>query len=314
MRIGLVVDAGCDLPAEMIEAENVVVLPIAVRIGDHITHDTRNADVTRQFLESEIAKDAAEAETIPYTVEQIRELFLTRLVHEYDYVFCQTIASTRSPIYERAVQASFGILNDYHAIREAGGNKTPFALRVQDTGNLFAGQSLIAWDTLQQRARGENPMRIRTRLERVANATHGFLITPDLKYVRSRGRAKGDRSVGLVSAVLGTALDVKPILHANKGATGPVAKMRGYENAATKLFQTLTLNLRDGLMVNAVTLSYGGELDTMRNLPGYVQLVDACREHGVELVEAIASLTGVINIGKGMLAAAYCKEGPLKMA
>ena len=32
------------------------------------------------------------------------------------------------------------------------------------------------------------------------------------------------------------------------------------------------------------------------------------------LVEAIASLTGVINIGKGMLAAAYCKEGPLKMA
>ena len=34
MRIGLVVDAGCDLPDEMIEAENVVVLPIAVRIGD----------------------------------------------------------------------------------------------------------------------------------------------------------------------------------------------------------------------------------------------------------------------------------------
>ena len=146
MRIGLVVDAGCDLPDEMIEAENVVVLPIAVRIGEHITNDTRNSDVTRQFLESEIAKDAAEAETIPYTVEQIRELFLSRLVHEYDYVFCQTIASTRSPIYERAVQASFGILNDYHAIREVGGNKTPFALRVQDTGNLFSGQALIAWD------------------------------------------------------------------------------------------------------------------------------------------------------------------------
>lgn len=314
MRIGLVVDAGCDLPDEMIEAENVVVLPIAVRIGEHITNDTRNSDVTRQFLESEIAKDAAEAETIPYTVDQIRELFLTRLVHEYDYVFCQTIASTRSPIYERAVQASFGILNDYHAIREAGGNKTPFALRVQDTGNLFSGQALIAWDTLRQRREGENPMRIRTRLERVANATQGFLITPDLYYVRNRGRAKGDRSVGLVSAMLGTALDVKPILHANKGVTGPVAKVRGYENAAEKLFQTLMLNIRGGLLVNAVCLSYGGELDDMRNLPGYSALVATCREHGVELIEAIASLTSVINIGKGMLAAAYCKEGPLQLA
>lgn len=190
MRIGLVVDADCDLPDEMIADENVVVLPIAVRIGDHMTLDTRNSDVTRQFMESDIAKDAAEAETIPYTVDQIRELFLSKLVHEYDYVFCQTIASSRSPIYERAVQASFGILNDYHEIRRAAGNNTPFALRVQDTGNLFAGQALPAWDTLRQRKAGESPMRIRTRLERVVNSTQGLVVTPDLYYMRNRGRKK----------------------------------------------------------------------------------------------------------------------------
>ena len=56
------------------------------------------------------------------------------------------------------------------------------------------------------------------------------------------------------------------------------------------------------------------ELDAMRNLPGYDALIATCREHGVELIEAIASLTSVINIGKGMLAAAYCKEGPLQLA
>ena len=33
MRIGLVVDAGCDLSDEIIAEEDVVVLPIAVRIG-----------------------------------------------------------------------------------------------------------------------------------------------------------------------------------------------------------------------------------------------------------------------------------------
>ena len=313
MRIGLVVDAGCDLSDEVIAEEDVVVLPIAVRIGDHLTLDTRNSDVTAPFLESDIAKDAAEAETIPYTVEQIRELFLTKLVLEYDYVFCQTISSTRSPIYERAVQASFGILNDYHEARRGAGNNTPFALRVQDTGNLFAGQALPALDTLRQRKAGESPMRIRTRLERVANATHGLMVTPDLYYVRNRGRKKGDRSVSLVSAMLGTALDVKPMVLANRGNTAPVAKIRGFEAAAQKLFDTVIVNVRDGLMVDAVCLSYGGELDAMRNRPGYEAMVATCREHGVEVMEAMMGLTGIINIGKGSLTASYAKEGPFKM-
>lgn len=110
MRIGLVVDAGCDLPEAILADESVVVLPIAVRIGDYLTEDSRNDEVTRQFLDSDIAKDAAEAETIPYTVEQIRELFLGRLVHEFDYVFCQTIppaaARSTSARYRRASASS----------------------------------------------------------------------------------------------------------------------------------------------------------------------------------------------------------------
>ena len=57
----------------------MVVLPTAVRIGHYLTDDTRNDEVTRQFLESGIGKDAADAETVPYTVEQIRALFLGRL-------------------------------------------------------------------------------------------------------------------------------------------------------------------------------------------------------------------------------------------
>lgn len=315
MRIGLVVDAGCDLPEAILADESVVVLPIAVRIGDYLTEDSRNDEVTRQFLDSDIAKDAAEAETIPYTVEQIRELFLGRLVHEFDYVFCQTISASRSPIYERAVQASFGVLNDYHAIREAGGNKTPFALRVQNTGNLFAAQALPAWDTLRQRRLGESPMKIRTRLERVVNANHGLVVTPDLYYMRNRGRKKGDRSISMMSAMLGTALDVKPVVHSHRGETTPVAKVRGFEQAAQKVFDTLALNVRaGGLMVPAVTLSYGGELDEIYAMPGYDALAATCRDHDVELVESMMGLTGIINIGKGALTAAYCKEGPLNLA
>lgn len=186
---------------------------------------------------------------------------------------------------------------------------------MQNTGNLFAAQALPAWDTLRQRRLGESPMKIRTRLERVVNANHGLVVTPDLYYMRNRGRKKGDRSISMMSAMLGTALDVKPVVHSHRGETTPVAKVRGFEQAAQKVFDTLALNVRaGGLMVPAVTLSYGGELDEMHAMPGYDALAATCRDHDVELVESMMGLTGIINIGKGALTAAYCKEGPLNLA
>lgn len=137
MRIGLVVDSACDLPRDFLEGERVELLPITVRIGDAVQVDHRDEAQTLAFLESHIAERGANAETIPYTPEQIRDLFLERLVVEYDYVFCMTITGSRSPIFANAQKASYMILNDYKQPRAAAGNTTPFALRVIDTQNLF---------------------------------------------------------------------------------------------------------------------------------------------------------------------------------
>ncbi|QYR52093.1 DegV family protein [Lysobacter soyae] len=308
MRIGYVVDAGCDLPQSIIEQENIVVLPIAVRIGDQLINDNRQDAVIEQFLESGIAKDAAEAETIPYTVEQISELFLNQLVVDYDYVMVQTIAASRSPIYERCVQASFKILSDYHAVREAAGHTTPFNMRVVDTGSLFSGQAIAAWEAVNLRHNGTSMQSIRTRIDRVTANTHAMLVTPDLYYVRNRGRAKGDRSVSLFSAALGTTLDIKPLLYANRGVTKPIAKIRGFEPACEKMFNHVTRAVGQGLLAPVVSISYGGHLDEMRKLPGYASLKQACANNGVTLLEAMMSLTGLINIGAGTLTVSFAQE------
>jgi DegV family protein with EDD domain len=309
MRIGYVVDAGCDLPQSIIDQENVVVLPIAVRIGEQVINDSRQDVVSQQFLDSGIAKDAAEAETIPYTVEQISELFLTKLVVDYDYVMVQTITASRSPIYERCVQASFKILSEYHAPREAAGFATPFNMRVVDTGTLFTGQAVVAWEAIQLRHNGTSMQAIRNRIDRVIANTHGFLVTPDLYYIRNRGRAKGDRSVSLLSAALGTTLDIKPLLYANRGMTKPVAKLRGFEPACEKMLNYATRAVGQGLLTPVVSLAYGGDLDEMRNMPGYASLKQACLNNGVTLLESMMSLTGLINIGAGTLSVAFAQEG-----
>jgi DegV family protein with EDD domain len=309
MRIGIVVDSACDLPIDYLQQHNITILPITVRIGDAVLADQRNEEATLEFLKAHVAEHGHEAETMPFTVQQIQDLFLKQLVIDYDYVFCMTIASTRSPIYGNATQASFAILNDYKPVRTQAGITTPFSLRVIDTQSLFTGQAITAVEAVRMRDAGEAPPKMRARLEQLAQNTRAYMVPRDLYYIRARARKKGDRSVSLLSAALGSALDIKPVLHAHRGETAPVAKIKGFDPAVEKLFKFTARRVRNGrLMTPTVALCYGGELDEMRALPGYGELVESCRAHQVELFETVMSLTGMVNVGKGALAVGFASE------
>ena len=308
MRIGIVVDSTCDLPSGYIEANNVVLLPITVRIGDAMLADHRDEEATLSFLHAHVAERGHEAETTPYSVEQIRDLFLGKLVVDYDHVFCLTVTRNRSPIHEHAVQASFAILNDYKPIRQAAGYNSPFALRVIDSQNLFSAQGIGVVEAVRMRAAGAGVQQIRERLEELALNTHGYMVPPDLYYLRNRARSKGDRSVSLFSAALGTALDIKPILHCNQGETGPVAKVKGFAAASRKLFDFTAERVASGLLTPTVNLCYGGALEEMRALPGYQHLRDVCKDRGVEVFESFMGLSGLVNVGRGALVVAFAAQ------
>ena len=87
MRIGLVVDSACDLPGDYLRQHGVTLLPVTVHIGEDSLTDMRDEKATLQFLHSHIAERGADAETSPFSVQQIQELFLGRLVIDYEYVF-----------------------------------------------------------------------------------------------------------------------------------------------------------------------------------------------------------------------------------
>lgn len=308
MRIGLVVDSACDLPGSFIERNRIEILPITVKIGDAVLADHRNEQATLEFLHSHVASRGAEAETMPFSVNQIRDLFLRKLVIDYDYVFCLTITRTRSPIHDNATQASFVILNDYRPMRSAAGHSSPFALRVIDTQSLFAGQAVTAVEAIRMIDAGEGVAKIRARLDNLAINTHAYMVPRDLMYLRSRTKAKGDKSVSLFSATLGSALDIKPVLYCNRGETRPVAKIRGFDTAVRRLFAFASERVTAGLIAPTLCMSYGGELEEMRLLPGYTELIDVCRTHGVEVFESVMSLTGMVNVGKGSLVIGFAAE------
>ena len=308
MRIGIVADSACDIPNEVIEREHITILPVTIQIGQAVLADVRNQEATMNFLSGETAARAYEAESTPYTVQQVHDLFLNKLVHDYDYVFCITTTRTRSGIYDNAIQASYTILNDYKPLREASGNHTPFSLRVIDSQNVFAAVAVPVIEAIRMRAAGDAPPRIRTHLEHVSNNTHGYMVPPDLHYLRNRIRKRGDRSVSFLSAALGTALDIKPILHCNKGETGPVAKVKGLDAARRKLFDFTRKRVEAELMTPTLCLSYGGDLAELPDMPGYQELREACDARHVEVFETFMGLSGMVNVGKGALVVGFASQ------
>jgi fatty acid-binding protein DegV len=117
--------------------------------------------------------------------------------------------------------------------------------------------------------------------------------------------------VSFLSAALGSALDIKPLLHCNRGETGPLAKFKGFDTASEKLFGLAARRVREGrLLTPTVAMSYGGKLEEMHALPGYRELVDTCRQHGVDVFESMMSLTAMVNVGRGSLTLAFASEAP----
>ena len=90
--------------------------------------------------------------------------------------------------------------------------------------------------------------------------------------------------------------------------TAPVGKVKGFEPAVQKLFEFAISRIRAGLMTPTMCVSYGGELAELHQLPGYAQLQAECKNHGVELLETVMSLTGMINVGKGAMTLAFADD------
>lgn len=312
MRIGIVVDSACDLPPEFIEQHHIQILPITIHMQGQDLIDARDPQATLDFYRRH-AGSASDAATSPFSIEQIKEVFLSKLVIDYDFVFCLTIASSRSPIHEHATKASFAILSEYKAFRAQAGVPGPFSLRVIDTQNLFAGQAITAVEAVRMiegaASQAPNPNRIRERLQYLAENTYAYMVPRDLHYLRVRAQKKGDHSVGWFSAVLGTALDIKPLLRGYRNETSPVAKLRHFDDSAEKCFAFIARRInRNGLLTPTLSFSYGGDLSEMEKLPGFAALMKLCAERGIEVFKSIMSITGGVNVGEGALCFAFASE------
>lgn len=308
MRIGVVTDSTCDLPAQFYADHKIGVLPVSIRLGEEEWTDDRDPQRTLEFYSGLLADKGMDADSYPQTAEQIRDRFLASTVLDYDYVFCITITATRSPIFQNATKASFAILSDYKTIRGAAGIKDAFALRVVDSRSLFCGTGVLVAEAARLARANTSPNDIRRRIDELRDHICGYMVPGDLYYIRNRAIKKGEKSVGLLTYAIGNALDIKPVILCYRGETQAVAKIRGYERAVERMFDYVAAQIERGIDTKHVCISYGGDPAKVADLPGYAKLAETAQTKGIELLVGIMSATAAVNTGSGCVAIAYGGE------
>ena len=297
------VDAACDLPPEFLAAHGIDVLPIQVRDASGQALDLADPATRLAFYAGAMRAQARSLETVPCRPAAIVERALGQWVRRYDFVFCQTLSRSRSAQYDHATRASFEVLSDYRASRDASGRSGPFALRVQNSGSFFAGQGVLAAETARLIASGLPPTELRTRLERLGEAVQAYAVPRDLGFLRARMLRRGDHSLGRLGTLGSRLIGLRPVLSGSRDRTRVLARVRGHKAACGRLLAHLRRQVERGLQAPFVVLSYAGPLEELRALPGHAELAASCEAAGVRLLECVMNPPGAVNLGPGALSA-----------
>lgn len=304
----LVVDAACDLPRPFLDERRIKLLPVDIRIDDQVIRDDKDAQKLIEFYRGGMLNKNHDAESIPYSAEQIEVLFNDEIVTQYDFALVQTVSRKRSPIYDNATKASLSILRSYKGLRQTAGREGGFTMRIMNTGTLFCGQGVLAAFASDMIELGKAKNEILKLCDSMRHRIYSYIVPPDVYYIRERARRKGEDSIGMLTAFVARSLDIVPILCGRMDETYPVAKTRGFKGSVNRLFDYAIERIEEGLLTPYIVISYAGDVSELLAFDRFQALEETAKRHQVRVLSCVMGLTGGLNVGPGSVGLALACE------
>ena len=310
----ILADAACDMPRALMAELGVQTVPFRIRAGDRFVADVRDEPALPSLYEQYlVGKQDHYAESVPLLEREIEDHMLRHVVTSCDRALLLTIASTRSKLYAHATGAVVGTVAKSFKLRKDAGRTGLFELTVIDTGAIGPGQALIVREAARMLNGGASAQAVVEAVEsRLRDAAHMFLVPDELLYMYTRARQKGENSITWGRYMLGSAFNIRPIVHMHRGQTEPVAKARGADEGMRRVMAHAEHCIRSGRLLSpAVALSYAGPPEAICGLPAFQSLARTAQRHDVELMLAPMSLTVALNVGAKAFGMSYlCEEPP----
>lgn len=308
MSIALVVDAACDLPKTILDERGIVLFPISIQVDGQYYTDDKDPQKMRDFYAKGLLTMEHSAESIPYSSEQMQHIFMQDVVPNYDFAIVQTVSKQRSAIFDNCSKAQPKILQSYRELKDQGDTDRHFGMRIMNSSTLFTGQGLLALFTSDLIERGRSKQDITRLAEAFKEKIYAYALPPDVAYIRDRARKRGENSLGMLGALVAKSLDIKPIIQAKNDETSPVAKIRGFSNAANRLFSYALEQMDRGLLSPYIVVSYAGDIADLAKFERFKALVEQSKAKGINLVVCTMGLTSGLNLGPGAISLALAAE------
>lgn len=240
-KIALLADSACDLPKEIINRYGIKILPLKIIYRDREYND--RIDVEPEYVYSRMP-DEIPTTSMPCT-QEIKDLFHRIGEEGFTHVL--------------AVHISTGLSGTCEAVRMIARDIDNLRIKVVDSKTLSFGTGWMVLDAARNIANGLSFDKVLEKLQSIQPNVQVYYILETLEYLRKGGR------IGLVAGMLGSLLDIKPIISVNEdGKYFTFAKAHGRRKSIDKLYEIVEKTVATKRINLAVM--HGGALEELNAL------------------------------------------------
>jgi DegV family protein with EDD domain len=223
--IRIVTDSTCDLPAELLDAHRITVVPINIQFGQESYQEgvTLDAEGFYRMVEEHNQLPTTSQPSLGQFQAAYRSL---RDEPDTEAILSVHITSHLSGTYDAAVVG-------------AGQMPPEPPITVFDSLSGSMGLGFMVLEAAQMIQAGVSLPAILVRLETLRERMHIFFSLDDLRFARMSGR------VGVPQALLASLLQIKPMLTVTEGKLGMVKRVRSRVQALQSLVDALSERLGD---------------------------------------------------------------------
>lgn len=235
-RTVIVTDSTSDIPPAMAAAYGIEIVPLTLMFGEEAYRD--NVDMTpEQFYERlpRAAQLPTTSQPSPVEYMNVYRSILER--NPGSTILSFHISSGLSGTYQSAVLAK--------SMLEEEGE----AITVVDSLSASYGFGFMVVEAARLAAEGKEPQEILEAAEKLRQSRKLYFLVDTLEYLQKGGR------IGKASAILGTLLNIKPILSIDaEGIIYAVEKVRGRKKAIARMIELFKADLPG---VNKIKVAVG---------------------------------------------------------
>ncbi|HHY13700.1 MAG TPA: DegV family protein, partial [Thermoanaerobacterales bacterium] len=264
------------IPKELAEKMNITIVPLYVLFGKDTYRD--GIDIRPdEFYEMQGKSDELPKTSQP-SVGEFTAVY-EELLNDYDEIISIHISSGLSGTVNAALRA-----------KEQFGNK----VKVVDSKTISLGIGLQVMEAARKAIKGINSERIINRIEEIKNKSELLFTLDTLKYLEKGGR------IGKVSSLLGSFLNIKPIVRVVDGIYVPAGKTRSQRQSIVKIVEIMETFL-ENRKPEAIVIGHG---------KGYEMALELKRQVEDRFEKAVDFLTDTgpvigVHTGPGTLGIAF---------